>query len=154
MASQLTLTGTPATEKVSSTREFKLSVIAFYRQNMNTKTILRLAASEEKIQKCPKGLRHLPKDRPAMHPEVEAALHAEFREMRQKGLKVKGYWFKLRARQLLEEKEPGATFQFSNGWFDQFKARHKISLRRPTNTAQTPASDKESLIHRFHHLLR
>ena len=167
MASQLTLTGTPATEKVSResyTREFKLSVIAFYRQNnlyqtskkfsLNTKTVLRWAASEEKIQKCPKGLRHLPKDRPAMHPEVEAALHAEFREMRQKGLKVKGYWFKLRARQLLEEKEPGATFQFSNRWFDRFKARHKISLRRPTNTAQTPASDKESLISGFHHLLR
>ena len=74
--------------------------------------------------------------------------------MRQKGLKVKGYWFKFQARQLLAEKEPGSTFQFSNGWFDKFKARHRISLRRPTNTAQTPASYKESLIRGFHHLLR
>ena len=49
---------------------------------------------------------------------------------------MKGFWFRLRAKQILAEMEPEATFSFCNGWFDRFKVRHKISLRRATNVAQ------------------
>ena len=148
----------------SYTREFKLSVIAFYRSHnlyqtskkyeLNTKTILRWAASEMEISKSTKGSKHCHKHHKPDHPEMEAAILEEFKEMRRKGLKVKRYWFKFRARQLLAELEPDNNFKFSNGWFDRFKARNNISLRRATNTAQKPATDKLSLIRNFHSTIR
>ena len=58
---------------------------------------------------------------------MEAALYREYRELRKTGLKVKGCWFITRGRQLLDELEPEASFQFSSGWFVRFKSRHKIS---------------------------
>ena len=63
---------------------------------------------------------------------------------------MKGYWFKLRGKQILAEMEPEATFSFCNGWFDRFKVRHKISLRRSTNVAQRPAGDNRKAIQQFH----
>ena len=83
---------------------------------------------------------------------MEAALLEEFKEMRRKGLKVKGYWLKLRAKQLLSQMEPENNFKFSSGWFD--KARKNISLRRATNTDQKPATDKLSHIRQFHNTIR
>ena len=87
-----------------------------------------------------------------MHPEVEAALHAEFREMRQKVLKVKGYWFKLRARQLLEEKELGATFLFQmDGLIDLTRSasgdqrtllRHQPVTKSPSSAGRVPSPPK------------
>lgn len=167
-AQQVTLTGTPQavekTRRKSYTRKFKLDVVSFYWQNnlyqtskkfsLNTKTILRWAASEKTISNSSKGSKHCTKFRKPDYPEVEAALMEEFKEMRGKGLKVKGYWFKIRARQLLSEMDPGKSFQFSDGWFDRFKARNKISLRRATNTAQKFATDKLSLVRQFHNSIR
>lgn len=66
------------------------------------------------------------------------------------GIKVKGFWFKIHGQQILAEMEPESTFAFCNGWFDRFKARHKISLRRSTNVAQKPANDKRSAVQSFH----
>ena len=63
---------------------------------------------------------------------------------------MKGFWFRLRAKQILAEMEPEATFSFCNGWFDRFKVRHKISLRRATNVAQRPADNNRKAIQRFH----
>ena len=40
-------------------------------------------------------------DRRALHPEMEAKLYMEYKELRRKGLKVKGWWFRLRAKQIL-----------------------------------------------------
>ena len=162
----VTLTGAPEAKipRKSYTREFKLSVVAFYKNNnlyrtskyfsLNTKTVLRWVANETKITESPKHSKHCVPIRRAHHPQMEAALVREFKELREKGLKVKGYWFKIRARQLLQQIEPGSTFQFSDGWFDRFKARQNISLRRTTNTAQIPAEDKLSLIRGFHHTIR
>lgn len=70
------------------------------------------------------------------------------------GMKVKGYWFKIQARQLLSEMNPETSFAFSDGWFDRFKARYKISFRRSTNTSQKPASDNENCIRHFHRQIR
>jgi hypothetical protein len=44
-----------------------------------------------------------------------------------KELKVKQYWFHMRAVQLMSELHPDVDFKFSPGWFDRFKARQKIS---------------------------
>ena len=85
---------------------------------------------------------------------MEEQLHTEFRELRRKGIKVKGWWFKTRAKQILELNKPDSTFRFSEGWFINFKRRYRISLRRPTNTAQKQPDDKEEAIKEFHRKIR
>jgi hypothetical protein len=56
--------------------------------------------------------------------------------MREKGMKVKEWWFGSRAKQLMQQMYPKAEFTMSNAWSQNFKHRFHISLRRPTNTAQ------------------
>ena len=170
MASQLTLFGdstvsvnTKSTRR-SYTREFKLGVVAHYRDNtlyatskhfgLNTKTILRWAADQDKIRKSKKGSKHVKHQRKSVYPDMEYVLYQEYQEHRKKGLKVKGYWFKARARQLMSEMHPDAPFRVSEGWFTGFKVRHSISFRRPTNTAQRPPADKMDLIKQFHREIR
>ncbi len=54
------------------------------------------------------------------HPAMEEQLHTEFRELRRKGIKIKGWRFKTRAKQILDTSDPAHTFQFSEGWFTGF----------------------------------
>lgn len=93
-------------------------------------------------------------DRSGEFPAMEEQLHTEFRELRRKGLKVKAWWFRNRAKQILESSPSANSFKFSEGWFNGFKRRYKISLRRPTNTAQTPPNEKEGAIMAFHKQIR
>ena len=46
------------------------------------------------------------------------------------------------------------SFQFSDGWFDAFKQRHKISFRRSTNVSQKPHDDKRGALHTFNRHIR
>ena len=166
---QLSLDGTPVAAKAtrkSYTHEYKLQVVKHYRDpnntlyatskafNVSTKCILRWAEDEKKIQKSAKGSKHTKHSKTGTHHEMEERLYQEFKDLRSKGLKVKSYWFKIRGKQILAEMEPDANFTFSNGWFDRFKARQSISLRRTTNIAQRPADDKEEAIRQFHHTIR
>ena len=50
----------------------------------------------------------------------------------------------------MEELHPEADFKFSPGWFDRFKSRVGISLRRSTNVSQKQPSDLEIAIREFH----
>ena len=52
-----------------------------------------------------------------MHPEMEKKLYDEYNKLRKKGLKVKGYWLKLRAQQILKDMDSETAFRFSDGWF-------------------------------------
>jgi len=45
-------------------------------------------------------------------------------------------------------------FKFSVAWFDAFRSRHNISLRRITNKAQEVPSTKIDSIRSFHHFIR
>ena len=54
-------------------------------------------------------------DRTGEHPAMEEQLHTEFRELRRRGMKVKGWWFRSRAKQIMESSSPGAAFKFSDG---------------------------------------
>ena len=85
---------------------------------------------------------------------MEDKLYEEYRSLQQQGVKVKGWWFKTRVKQLLQktqvESEAESQFKFSNAWFSGFKRRYKISLRRPTNKAQHIPTDKRELIRKFH----
>ena len=80
---------------------------------------------------------------------MEEQLHKEFCELRRKGIKVKGWWFKSRARKILDSMQPDNTFKYSLGWFTCFKTHYKISLRRATNTAQKVPQDKEAAIQEY-----
>ena len=160
MASQLTLSG-DSMENTKTTQRSYTSVVAHYRDNtlyatskhfgLNTKTILRWAADQDKIRKSKKGSKHVKPQRKAVYPDMEEVL---YQEHRRKGLKVKGYWFKARARQLMSEMHPDAPFCVSEGWFTGFKVRHSISFRRSINTAQRPPADKMDLIRQFHREIR
>ena len=93
-------------------------------------------------------------DRQAKFPEMEEKLHKEVRELRRKGIKVKGWWFKARAKQILDSTNPDHNFKYSLGWFTRFKKRYRINLRISSNTAQNPPSDKEAAIQEFHRQIR
>src|SRR5579862_6686145 len=76
-------------------------------------------------------------------------------------MKIKGYWFITRARQLMKEFYPETTgrdgtctFKLSNSWFDAFKKRYNISLRAITNKAQESPSDKVEKLRGLHHFIR
>ena len=83
-------------------------------------------------------------------PNVEEKLLTKFMELRAKGLKVKHYWFRTRAVQLMRELHPDVDFKFSPGWFDRFKGRQKISYWWSTNVAQTEPAGMEDKICAFY----
>ena len=159
-------TGQMKLRRKSYTREFKLSVVNFYRDNnsnlyqtskrfsLNTKTLLRWIGDEDGIKKSKKGSKHRQHVRPPMYPEMERQLYLEYKQLRKQGLKVKGYWFRIRAKQIIEATNPESSACFSNSWFDGFKQRHKISLRRAINVSQKPAEDKRGAIQGFHRNIR
>ena len=51
-------------------------------------------------------------ERRAQYPEMEAKLYMKYKELRKKGMQVKGWWFRLHAQQILTELEPDTNFQF------------------------------------------
>ena len=54
----------------------------------------------------------------------------------------------------MAELQPGVEFKMSNHWFDRFKSRYDISLRRPTNAAQKQSETLRTSIQQFHRYLR
>ena len=142
-------------------RERKLQILKFYYENGCNKyktcqnfgickgSLIQWIRHESEIQEGKKGSKRIAGGgRRAFWPDVEEKLVEEFRELRQKGLKVKQYWFRTRAHQLMSELHPGDDFRFSQGWFDRFKARNNI-YRRATNVAQQKPADHEK-IRNFH----
>ena len=105
-------------------REKKMEVLTFYYEiakenkyrtcqkfGINKKCLLRWIAQEETIRKAAWGAKWIGSRRRAFWPDVEVKLLEEFEELRQKGLKVKNWWFRTRARQLMEELHPEADFK-------------------------------------------
>ena len=102
------------------TRERKLEVVAFYHANnlyktskefaLNTRTILRWVRDEEKIRGSRKGSRRVAFEKSGFFPDMEERLHDEYKQLRRKGLKVKGWWFRVHGKQLLLELHPEAVF--------------------------------------------
>ena len=168
--STLPFAAKPTSSKIrkSYTREEKLKIIAYYRDNnkncyktckffnINFKNLYRWVKEEDKIKDSKRGRirRRVKFERRAEYPEMEQELYSEFMELRKKGLKIKVWWFRSRAKQLLDATHPDHSFKFSEGWFTRFKTRFKISLRRPTNKAQQPPDEKEVAVHDFHQKIR
>ena len=72
----------------------------------------------------------------------------------ERGITVKGWWLKARAKEILDCSHPDHTFKYSQGWFTRLMKRYRISFRRSTNTAQSPPSDKEAAFQEFHQQIR
>ena len=124
------------------------------RFQLNNKTVRRWVKDEKAIMESKKGRKRVNFSRQACHPEMEEKLYDEYKQLRRKGLKVKKWWFLLRAKAILKELKPEATFCFSNEWFSAFRRRHRITLRRGTNTCQRQPGDKQFVIQQFHRTIR
>ena len=158
------ITQTSKAKRKSYTREYKLLVVQFYKENnlyqtakkfsLNTRTIGRWVSDVEKIRKSKKSSKRANFLRKCQFPDVEEELYREYKDLRKKGLKVKGFWFRTRGKQLLSRLHPDASFLFSDSWFDGFKTRHRISMRRRTHVAQKPPSDKKEAVQHFHRAIR
>ena len=147
----------------SYTREEKLKVVTFYHENsenlyrtckrfqLNNRTVKRWITNEKAIKESKKGRKRIMFERRAEHPGMEQKLYKEYKELRKKGLKVKRWWFMLRAKAILEDLKADAQFAFSDDWFTKFKKRR---LRRGTNTCQKEPDDKRKMIQQFHRSIR
>ena len=84
----------PKTRK-SYTREYKLEVVRFYREHnlyqtakrfsLNTKTVGRWVADEEKIKKSKKASKRVTFVRRCQFPDVEEELYREYKKLRKQG---------------------------------------------------------------------
>ena len=146
----------------SYTREFKLSVIAFYYHTANKnfsstarefkldrKQVRDWVNSEFAISEQNRGQRAR-RWTPALYPVMEDQLYYEFKKARAVGQRVKSWWFYTRGKQILAEMHPGNTFKFSKNWFYWFQKRHNISLRQKTHAAQKDPSSLLNKITEFH----
>lgn len=91
------------------------------------------------------------------YPLAAKLLIAEFKLRRAKGSKISKLWMKTKMKKKIEScygKEVANKFKASNNWFQRFKRRHKISLRRRTNKKKNAANDGRETIQRFHRNLR
>ena len=123
----------PTSMRKSYTREFKLEVIRFYHNSnlyqtskhfaLNTKTTGRWVADEAKIKKSIKGSKRVKFSHKCRFSKLEEVLYDKYKKLRKQEIKIKGFLFKTKAKQLLEEMEPGMSFKLSNAWFTGFISR-------------------------------
>ena len=82
---------------------------------------------------------------------------ADFKLRRARGAKVSKLWFCKKMKAKIEQvygKEQAETFKASSNWFQRFKKRHNISLRRRTNKKKDSADFGRAKIQEFHQNLR
>ena len=77
---------------------------------------------------------------------MERQLYLQHKELCKQEFKVKGSWFRIHAKQIMEGTNQGSPVSFSNSWFEVFKHRHKISLRRATNVSQKQTDDNREAL--------
>lgn len=91
------------------------------------------------------------------YPLAANLLITEFKLRRAKGSKISTLWLKTKMKKKIQScygKEEADKFKASNNWFQRFKRRHNISLRRRTNKKKNAANDGRETIQRFHRDLR
>ena len=151
------------TKRRSFRKEFKLKVIHWYFENgkninqtsnnfeVDRKQVRNWIKSEKKIRSL-KGSKKAARYGKAKFPSMEKELHAKFVDMRKEGKRVKRWWFNSKAREILKEKHPqeASSFNYSNRWFQAFRRRYRVSLRRKTHAAQKSPAALRSAIENFH----
>ena len=82
---------------------------------------------------------------------------AEFKLRRAQGSKISKLWMRSKMKKKIEMcygKEAADKFKASDNWFQRFKRRNNISLRRRTNKKQHSAHAAREKILEFHRNLR
>lgn len=86
-------------------------------------------------------------------PELESRLYHRFLDRRELGQAIRTGWFRVHSMGIFRELYPHASadvctmvFRFSNGWFQGFMSRYRISLRCITKKAQSVPEDYRKLI--------
>ena len=91
------------------------------------------------------------------YPLAANLLFAEFKLQRAKGSKVSKIWIRKTMKSKIERcygKHEADKFNASNNWFQRFKRRHNIVLRRRTNKKKDSANDGRKTIQEFHRNLQ
>lgn len=87
------------------------------------------------------------------YPGAETVVYDQYRKRRYlKGLKVSGKWLRAKMKAALAKQQPPGwdTFKYSDQWFDRFKKRHNIVLRRRTNKKSKTLEERLPKIREFH----
>jgi len=72
-------------------------------------------------------------------PEIESELDNRFMQVREKRQVIRREWFRRHSMEIFITVHPNverSVFRFSNGWFEGFLRRYRISLRAVTKKAQ------------------
>ena len=91
------------------------------------------------------------------YPRATKLLVAEFKLRRAQGSKISKLWMKSKMKKKIEMcygKEAADKFKASDNWFQRFKRRNNISLRRRANKKQHSADAAREQIQNFHRNLR
>ena len=87
------------------TREEKLKVTQWYWNNdqnlyqtckkfdLNSRTVLSWIKDERKIKDSRKGCKYVEFDRTSQYPAMEVTLYKEYWNLRERGIKIRGWWF-------------------------------------------------------------
>ena len=101
-------------------RETKLAAIQFYHECEQQiqdgedvwSTLRGWIQHEAKIQASSRGTRRAGSGRIAFWTDMEAELHRQYRELCEKGLKVKAWWFEAKSKELMKEMHSDVEFKF------------------------------------------
>ena len=91
------------------------------------------------------------------YPLAAERVVSEFKFRRAGGCKVSKIWLRSKMKAKIEfyyGKEAADKFKGSKNWFQRFKKRHRISLRRRANKKKNSANDGKERIQQFHKNLR
>ena len=67
---------------------------------------------------------------------MEEKLYQELCDLRKKGVKVKEWWFRQKAKKILRELQPDNAFKFSDRWFYSFSKSLSYIVAKTLHTAQ------------------
>lgn len=155
--------GTQKNEAGEDVQISKYAVAKYH--NVHTTLVARWIAEEEKITRQLKDTRRAT-SRPvgegskAQEPELESQLYEQFLNRRAKRIRINQRWFMRTAKQIYQEQYPHRVivnpdtgrrifngFTISTGWFEGFKRRKRISIRRITHVSQKdPEQLREKII--------
>ena len=95
--------------------------------------------------------------RKEIYPEAARAVVAEFKLRRAQGSRISKLWLCKKMKMQVEccyGKEAAQNFKASSNWFQRFKKRYNITLRKRTNKKRDSAEEGRETIQKFHRELR
>ena len=135
--------------EVEQSKKFHLSEIAKNKQKTNAGS-----AREARRRRQMVGERAQNSEK---YPLASKLLITEFKLWQAKGSKISKLWLTTKMKKKIEScygKVEASKFKASNNWFQRFKRRYNISLRRRTNKKKNAANDGRETIQQFHRDLR